>query len=328
MAMAGSIALLTAGSPAPRQAPPARPAHPASLTPEASQASLTPQSAGSNHDGLNDLAGPLAGVASYLSTRQGTVQVAVYNRRTGRTYLLSTGTATQYTASIVKADILAMWLRRYQRGPGLIPDAIPYSIRFLMTNMITMSDNSAATGLFYFGGGCVALTAFNRLIPTRRTIVGCQTPTYYGWGNTTTTAADQAAIVRTLAYPNTVLTSLARGYGLHLMESVTPSQRWGVSCGPWGTSCDPPDYATPVPGTTVALKNGWKYVPSCAAQDDSCPWQVNSMGWISGQGRNYVLAVLTTDDPAGPGLSGFNYGITTTQGVSRIVWSNLAPSGP
>ncbi len=259
IAMAGTIALLTAGAPAPRQAAAPRQA-------QANRQAPAPPRA--TQGGSNDPASPLAGVADYLSSRQGTVQVALYNRRTGRTYLLANGSATQYTASIVKAGILAMWLRRYQRGPGLIPAAIPYSIRFLMTNMITMSDNSAATGLFYFGGGCVALTAFNRLIPTRSTNVGCQTPTYYGWGNTTTTAADQVRIVRTLAYPNTVLTGLARSYGLRLMESVTPSQRWGVSCGPWGTSCDPPDYATPVPGITVALKNGWKYVPSCAAQDD------------------------------------------------------------
>jgi hypothetical protein len=65
-----------------------------------------------------------------------------------------------------------------------------------------------------------------------------------------------------------------------------------------------PDYAHPVPGVTVALKNGWKYVPACTAQDESCPWQVNSIGWVSGQGRDYVLAVLTTDDPAGPGRAG------------------------
>ena len=109
--------------------------------------------------------------------------------------------------------------------------------------MITVSDNSAATGLFYFGGGCGALTQFNRLIPTRDTTVGCETPTYYGWGNTTTSAADQAAIVGTLAYPGPVLQTQDRRYGLSLMESVTPAQRWGVSCGPWGPVCDPPNYA-------------------------------------------------------------------------------------
>ena len=270
-------------------------------------------------------ASPLAGVERYLRSRTGVAQVALFDRSTGRTYLVSDGRATQYTASIVKADILASWLRRYQSRPGVIPASIPYSITYLMQNMITMSDNVAATGLFYFGGGCTALTRFNTLIPTRHTAVGCQTPTYYGWGNTTTTAADQVAIVKTLAYPSRVLTPAARAYGLHLMESVIPAQRWGVTCGPWGTDCAAPDYAHPVPGVTVALKNGWKYVPTCTAQDESCPWQVNSMGWVSGEGRDYVLAVLTTGNPAGPGTTGFDYGIATTQGVSRLVWANLAP---
>ncbi|HEX3493593.1 MAG TPA: hypothetical protein VHU92_29925, partial [Streptosporangiaceae bacterium] len=75
---------------------------------------------------------PLAGVASYLRTRDGVVQVALYNRRNRRTYLLQTAGATQYTASIVKADILAQWLHRYQFKPGVIPVSIPYSIRYLM----------------------------------------------------------------------------------------------------------------------------------------------------------------------------------------------------
>ena len=280
------------------------------------------------HQGLPHLAavtgshGPLGGLRSYLRTRSGVAQVALYDRHTGRTYLLASGGATQYTASIVKADIMARWLRRYQSRVA-IPAGIPYSIRYLMSNMITMSDNSAATGLFYFGGGCRALTRFNTLIPTLGTTVGCQTPSYYGWGNTTTTAADQAAIIRTLAYPGPLLSTAARRYGLQLMESVIPPQRWGISCGPWGPSCAPPDYARPVPGVTVALKNGWKFVPTCAAQDDSCPWQVNSIGWVRGRGRDYVLAVLTTDDPAGPGTAGLDYGITTIQGVSQIIWDNL-----
>ena len=177
----------------------------------------------------------------------------------------------------------------------------------------------------YFPGGCTTLTLFNTLIPTRHTSIGCETPTYYGWGNTTTTAADQVRIVRMLAYPNAILAPDAREFGLHLMESVVPSQRWGVSCGPWGTTCEPPDYATPDPGVTVALKNGWKYLPTCARQDESCPWQVNSIGWVRGHGRDYALAVLTGDDPAGPGTAGLEYGITTIQGVSWRIWRNLQP---
>ena len=272
-------------------------------------------------------ANPFQGVARYLRTRDGSVQVAVYDRATGRTYLLLHGPLLpQYTASIVKVDIMAMWLRRYQHKPGTIPSSLPYSIQFLMQNMITVSDNSATTGMFYFGGGCKRLTLFNTLIPTRHTTVGCETPTYYGWGNTTTTASDQAAIVRTFAYPNRVLSADARDYGLHLMESIVPAQRFGVTCGPWGTECQPPDYATPDPAVTVALKNGWKYVPSCPQQDQTCPWQVNSIGWVSGKGRDYVLAVLTTNDPPVNGASGMDYGIHTIQGVSTRVWNNRAPA--
>ncbi|MDQ1361954.1 MAG: hypothetical protein QOJ44_2331 [Acidimicrobiaceae bacterium] len=268
---------------------------------------------------------PFQGVLEYLHTRQGVAQVALFDKVTGKTYLLSDGTNAQYTASIVKADILAMWLKQLQGTPGSIPSNVPYSIEYLMRNMITMSDNAAATSLFYFGGGCNALTQFNTAIPTTDTTVGCESPTYYGWGNTTTTAADQVNIVRTFAYDNNILTTNARDYGLHLMESIIPGQRWGVTCGPWGTACNFPDYADPVPGVTVALKNGWKYVPTCTKQDESCPWQVNSMGWVQGKGRDYVLAVLTTDDPVGKGVVGFNYGIATTQGVSQRIWDNLAP---
>jgi Beta-lactamase enzyme family len=268
---------------------------------------------------------PLQGVLDYLHTRKGVAQVALFDKVTGETYLISDGTNVQYTASIVKADILAMWLRRYQSQPGTIPSNVPYSIQYLMQNMITMSDNVAATSLFYFGGGCTDLTAFNTLIPTHDTTVGCETPTYYGWGNTTTTAADQVAIVRTLAYDSQVLTPNAQSYGLHLMESVEPTQRWGVTCGPWGTTCDAPNYADPVAGVTVALKNGWKYVPTCTKQDASCPWQVNSVGWVQGKDRDYVLAVLTTDDPVGKDTYGFDYGIATIQGVSQRIWDNLAP---
>jgi hypothetical protein len=269
-------------------------------------------------------AGPLHGIRRYLGTRQGVAQVALFNRATGRTYLLSGGPDTQYTASIVKADIMALWLWRYQSRTGTVPDNMPYSIRYLMQNMITLSDNVAATSLFYFSGGCTTLTLFNTLIPTRHTRVGCETPTYYGWGNTTTTAADQVAIVRTLAYRNATLGRDAREYGLHLMESVEPTQRWGITCGPWGTQCAAPDYAPADPDVTVALKNGWKFLPTCAKQDDSCPWQVNSIGWVRGKGRNYVLAVLTTDDPPAPGTAGLDYGISTIQGVSQRIWANLA----
>jgi hypothetical protein len=270
---------------------------------------------------------PLGGVCAYLAGRQGVVQVALYDHNTGKTYLLTNGRDTQYTASIVKVDIMAEWLHGYQIRGVKIPGDIPYSIQFLMQRMIENSDNAAATGLFYFGGGCDALTAFNDLIPLINTKVGCQTPTYYGWGNTTTTASDQLTLTKIVAYGgrNDILRSDARDYELQLMESVEPDQRFGITCGPWGTVCNPPDYASPKPGVTVALKNGWKTLPTCSQPIEQCPWQVNSIGWVAGQGRNYVLAVLTTNDPVGTGGTyGFNYGINTIQGISKLIWANLA----
>jgi hypothetical protein len=269
---------------------------------------------------------PLDGICEYLAGREGVFQVALYDKKADRFYRLSTGDEKQYTASIVKADILAKWLRNLQKDRAKIPGDIPYSIKYLMQNMIQHSDNVAATSLFYFGGGCEGLTRFNRLIPLDDTKVACETQSYYGWGNTTTTAADQVDLMKVFAYdkPKRVLQDDARDYGLQLMENIQPDQRFGVSCGPWGTSCSPPNYAQPVDGVTVALKNGWKTLPTCSQPIDQCPWQVNSNGWVQGQGRNYVLSVLTTDDPVGTGgVYGFNYGIDTIQNVSQRVWDNL-----
>jgi hypothetical protein len=80
---------------------------------------------------------------------------------------------------------------------------------------------------------------------------------------------------------------------------VTASQRWGVSGG--------------VPAqVTVALKNGW--LPLDSADTD---WQINSVGWISGQGRNYLMAVLSTGDPSE------QYGIDTIDQLAAIVWNGL-----
>lgn len=275
---------------------------------------------------------PFRGVCKYLAHRGGVVQVALFDRDNGTTYLLSTGDDIQYTASIVKVDIVAKWLHHYQGKAVTIPGGIPFSIRYLMQQAIEISSNEATTGLFYFGGGCRALTAFNDLIPLTHTTVACETPTYYGWGNTTTTAADQAALMKIIAYRgrDDIVGSDARRYALQLMQSVVPDQRFGITCGPWGTTCKPPNYASPRPGVTVALKNGWKPVPTCTKPAQQCPWQVNSMGWVAGRGRNYVLAVLTTNNPPGHGrpprsatAPEASYGIDTIQGISKRIWANL-----
>ena len=85
---------------------------------------------------------------------------------------------------------------------------------------------------------------------------------------------------------------------LDLMTHVNPSQAWGVSAG------------VPV-GVSVAIKNGWLPL-------DSGGWQVNSIGYVNGQGRKYLIAVLTN------GNTTENEGISTIEGISTLVWHELA----
>jgi hypothetical protein len=82
------------------------------------------------------------------------------------------------------------------------------------------------------------------------------------------------------------------------MEHVVREQRWGVSAGV-------------APNAVAALKNGW------LPRSDPAHWRVNSIGWIKGERRNYVVAVLTDHNPS------MQYGIDTIQQLSRMLWNRL-----
>ena len=109
--------------------------------------------------------------------------------------------------------------------------------------------------------------------------------------------ARRIAMVRTLVEPGPLLTAASRSYVLGLMEHITPSQDWGAT-------------AVFPPGVTVALKNGFAVIDG---------WQINTTGWVSGAGRDYLIAVLTN------GNASEQYGIDTVDGVSALVWSALGP---
>jgi hypothetical protein len=237
--------------------------------------------------------------ASYLSARTGTVLAAVYDLRTGQTWSLGSG-PPQAEASVVKLDVLETLLaERGGSGAGLAGGD-----RSLAKQMIEDSDNDAATSLWYEVGGPEKIRAFNAAAGLTRTspssCVVCPGFAWPGWGLTTTVPTDQIALLRELVEPNALLTAADRGYALSLMENVTPSQRWGVSGG--------------VPaGVTVALKNGWLPLDSSDTN-----WQINSVGWISGRGRDYLMAVLTTGNPTE------QYGISTIDGLAALVWLGMS----
>src|SRR5689334_17913233 len=236
---------------------------------------------------------------SYLSGRAGTVLAAVYDLGTGRTWNLGHG-GPQAEASVVKLDILETLLAERGEGSSI---GLSAGDRSLAEQMIEDSDNDAATSLWYAVGGPAKIGSFNARAGLTHTVpsscVVCPGFAWPGWGLTTTTPDDQIALLRQLATPSSVLPRAAREYALSLMEDVTPSQRWGVSGG--------------VPAqVTVALKNGW--LPMHGTGSD---WQINSVGWISGSGRNYLMAVLSTGNPSE------QYGIETIDALAATIWQRM-----
>ena len=266
---------------------------PSAAATAATTSSPAPRPAASHHDPLGSAA------ASYVSSRDGVVLAAVYNLRTGQTWQFGQG-QPQDEASVVKLDVLETLLAERGRGGT----ELSAGDRTLAEQMIEDSDNDAATSLWDEVGGAGGIRSFNTSAGLADTVpsscVNCPGFPWPGWGLTTTIPGDQLTLLRTLVEPNSLLTNPERSYALSLMENVTPDQRWGVSGG--------------VPAqATVALKNGW--LPLNSANNN---WQINSVGWISGSGRDYLIAVLTTGNPTE------QYGIETIDQLAAMVWNAMA----
>jgi hypothetical protein len=235
--------------------------------------------------------------ADLASSRPGTILAAVYDMGSGEEWSLGHG-RPQAEASVIKLDILETLLARYRTTDPTLPAGdLPVA-----RQMMEFSDNASATALWFSTGGPAEIGSYNAAAGLRDTslsqCVQCPGFPWPGWGLSRTTPHDQITLLRQLISPRSLLTASQRRYVLGLMENVTPAQRWGVSGG------------VP-PGVTVALKNGW--LPLDNADD----WQVNSIGWIRGDGRDYLLAVLTT------GSATEQDGIDMISELAGIVWRNL-----
>ena len=95
-----------------------------------------------------------------------------------------------------------------------------------------------------------------------------------------------------------VLTPAERTYVRSWMSNVTSSQIWGVVN---------PSFASMV---NAEVKNGWG--PRTGG------YRLNSVGRIKGYGRDYQMAMLSRSP------NGFYYGRDTLNGVSSIVFRELA----
>jgi hypothetical protein len=263
---------------------------PATVAPSASPVASTSQATG-----------PLGAQAqAYLAGRHGRVEAAVYDLSTGQQWTLGQQ-APQAESSVVKLEILEAVLhqRTSQRT------FLSLTEQELIPLMIEQSDDSAATTLWGDAGRAEGMRAFDHKAGLAHTspsnCLQCPGSSRPGWALTTTTPQDQITLLRQLVQPSRVLDKNDQKYALYLLENVTPSQRWGISGG--------------VPaGVTLALKTGWQ---SLGAGNSN--WQVNSVGWASGDGRNYLMAVFSTGNPSE------QYGVDTLNHLGAMVWSALAP---
>ena len=222
---------------------------------------------------------------AWVRSRSGEVSAAVLDLDTHREWVLHPGERAQ-TASIIKVDILETLLHRAE---PLSQDEDEEA-----QGMIEQSDDTDATDLWNAIGGASGLGDYNADAGLHQT-----TPNTGGyWGETTTSAVDQIKILQQLLPGSRLLGPHDRAYELGLMHQVDADQRWGVTGG--------------VPhGVSVAVKNGW--VPLSSAVD----WEINSIGWINGARHDYLLAVLTKNDPSE------GYGIATIERLSADVFAAL-----
>jgi hypothetical protein len=231
-----------------------------------------------------------AAMRAFLASRAGDITAGVYNVKTGRLFLYRPGVEAD-DASIAKVDIVATAIYEAQQDGT----TLTATEQELATEAIEESDNDAAQDLWDDDGGNPAIAAFNSRAGMTQTILDPQG----AWGLYESTARDQLRLLQHVALPNPVLSTAQRSFELSLMHNIDPAQDWGVSAGVLSPA-------------TVALKNGWLPV--------GAGWEINSIGAVTGRYRDYLIAVLTSDDPSMP------YGVATIEGISQLVWSYMLPA--
>jgi beta-lactamase class A len=194
------------------------------------------------------------------------------------------------SASVVKVTILSALLRKLQQEHR----GLTAAQRELATQMIEVSDNDAATALWNETGR-TALQHFLDLAGMSETYLGAGGY----WGLTQITAHDEMTLLQVLTSQNSVLTTASRDYVLGLMARVVSYERWGV---PAGAPSD----------VTVHVKNGWLPQPTLG-------WRINSIGSFSGHGADYMIVVLTENNPT------MAYGVDTVQGIAEVINHALSP---
>jgi len=216
----------------------------------------------------------------YIAGRGGEVAYAVATEH----HFWGHHSSTRYhSASVLKAMLLVAYLDRGSVRHRSLRD----SDRSLLDPMITRSDNDAANRVIQI----VGLDALRAL--ARRAHMHHFTPAYPVWGNSLITASDQARFFYRI---DRYVTERHRDYAMHLLASITPSQRWGVG--------------QVVPdGWKVYFKGGWG--SGTGATD-------HQVALFRRGDDRVAIAVLTRNDGS------HSYGKRTLQGVFGRLLRGLA----
>lgn len=221
--------------------------------------------------------------------RSGTMSFALYDRerRIGCYY----GSGRRYdSASTIKVAVVAALLRIAQKQRR----ELTARERSLARASIIRSDNDATTVLWRQ----IGRTRFQRFLDAVGMRATRLDPAGH-WGLTRVTAVDQLRLLLTLTRDGDVLTRASRRYLLGLMSQVISSQRWGT---PAGASSK----------VAVRVKNGW--LPR-----STHGWRVHSLGIFGDERRDYLMAVLSHDNPT------LAHGVTGIERVARVVHTTLDP---
>ncbi|MFI9806945.1 serine hydrolase [Streptomyces sp. NPDC052301] len=270
----------------------AGPAAVSSASPSASSPAGTGKEAAMTHPAAVDRKARLDEAMAAVAVPSGAkVSVAVLATDSGDSAVH--GTAAFDTASIVKVDILAALLLQAQDADRRLTAAE----RVYATKMIESSDNASATALWHTIGRAAGLDAANRRFGLTETSGGDGEL----WGLTQTTAADQLVLLQQVFGKDSKLSAASRTYLQGLLKSVEADQQWGVSAAAEGNSW--------------ALKNGW------LARSTTGLWDVNSIGRVTVDGSEYLVAVLSN------GTTTLAQGIALVEAAAQTAVSAFAGAG-
>lgn len=225
-------------------------------------------------------------IKAILANKMNIVSIAVYDRNTEFEYYYNEN-YTYRGASTIKVYLLAALLY----DAKLNSRNLTTTEHNLISPAITVSNNATTNRLWLHHNGKQKTERLVKVLGMN------QTHPNFAFGLTETTVKDQLILMKHLGYPNNIFTDAQRNYALRLMANVVPSQKWGISGG--------------VPkNVTVALKNGWS--PKTGNN-----WRVNSFGHVKGQNRDYVISVMTINNP------NMNYGVTTINQIAKVIWNHF-----